>query len=273
MRQLLGEVLYRNISDKYSFSDILEIRIRSGRKIMLRTLDGIHFLEITADADIINSVIANATHNSLYAYESEISSGFIGYKNGIRIGLTGKGNITENRLIAYKDFYSLCIRIPHQIFGVHREINRLLEDFDNTLIVSPPGGGKTTLCREMARLLSNSYNTLVIDERYELCGADFTMKMGEMCDVIAGIPKSLVYENIIRSMAPELIVCDELFDDSDFEAIRRITLSGIKCLATYHAETVNNVPPELLRLFSYCVVLNSIPKPGSIQSITRRTDV
>lgn len=273
MQNLLGNYLYNNIKSTYSFTEILEIRIRINRKIMLRTLTGIAFLEIVADSALINMIVTNATHNSLYAYESEISAGYIGYKDGVRIGIIGKGNLSESKMIAYKNVYSLCIRIPHQIFGLHKEINSIIENFDNTLIVSPPGCGKTTLCREMARLLTNAYDTLIIDERYEICGESFTMKMGGQCDVISGIPKSLVYENIIRTMSPQLVVCDELFDVKDTQAIERITISGIKCLATYHAKTLEQIPHNLATLFTYFIVLNSNPRVGSIQSITRREDV
>lgn len=273
MQKLLGNYLYNNITETFSFSDILEIRIRINRKIMLRTLNGIRFLDVVADSVLINSIVANATHNSLYAYENEINCGYIGYSNGVRIGIIGKGNITESEIIAYKFVYSLCIRIPHQIFGLHREINSIIESFDNTLIISPPGCGKTTLCREMARLLSNSYDTLIIDERYEICGESFNMKMGLQCDVISGICKSLVYENIIRTMSPQLVVCDELFDNKDTEAIHRIIISGIKCLATYHALDYTKLPKNLSQLFTYFIVLNSNPIVGSIQSITRREDV
>ncbi|NLL56847.1 MAG: hypothetical protein GX242_06515 [Clostridiales bacterium] len=273
MQILLGQYLYTNITKSFSFSNILEIRIRLNRKIMLRTLNGIHFLNIVADKTLINSIVSNATRNSLYAFENEIDNGYIGYKDGVRIGIIGKGNISESKVIAYKAVYALCIRIPHQIFGLRKEINQILENFENTLIISPPGCGKTTLCREMARLLTNTFDTLIVDERYELCGEDFTMKMGEQCDVISGIPKSMIYENIIRTMAPQLVVCDELFDNNDIEAISRLNICGIKCLATYHAQDYLQIPKSLADNFTYFIVLNSNPTVGSIQSITRRENV
>jgi stage III sporulation protein AA len=251
----------------------MEIRIRIDKKIMVRAINGVHFLEIVADSDLINNIIACATKNSLYAYENEISNGYIGYKNGIRIGIVGKGNISEASSIAYKSFYSLCIRIPHQIFGLKKEINKIINNFENTLIVSPPGCGKTTLCREMARILSNRYDTLVIDERYELCGESLDLKTGLQCDIISGIPKNLVYQNIIRTMSPEIVVCDELFSSEDVEAMYRIVLSGVKCLATFHAKNMDLVPKKIRSLFYYYIVINSIPTVGSIQSITRREDV
>lgn len=251
----------------------MEIRIRLDRKIMLRTTSGVQFSDIVADSDLINKIVANATRNSLYAYETEISNGYIGYKDGVRIGIIGKGNLSESDFIAYKTVYALCIRIPHQIFGLKKEINNIIDNFDNTLVISPPGCGKTTLCREMARILSNSYDTLVIDERFELCGESFSLKMGMQCDVISGIPKNIVYQNIIRTMSPQLVVCDELFSAEDIEAVYRITLSGVKCLATFHAKTIAEIPQNLYKLFRYFVELNSIPTVGNIQSIKRREDV
>lgn len=273
MQKLLGNYIYNHIINNFPLKSIMEIRIRLNSNIMLRTYEGIHFLDIIATSNLINEIVRNATKNSLYAYETEISNGYISYDGGIRIGIIGKGNISEGNFIAYKNFYSLCIRIPRQIFNLKKEINDILEDFENTLIISPPGCGKTTLCREMARILSNTNDTLIIDERYELCGETFTMKMGMQCDLVSGIAKSVLYENIIRTMSPQIVVCDELFGNDDIEAIKRITLSGIKCLATYHAKNIRDIPKSLVSLFTWIILLNSNPHVGSIQSITRRKNV
>ncbi|MFA6866146.1 MAG: ATPase, T2SS/T4P/T4SS family [Clostridia bacterium] len=272
MEKLLGNVIYAAISKLTSFNNILEIRIRINQPIMLKTKHNTHFMSIIADKNIINSIIAAATKNSMYAYENEITNGYINYKGGIRIGIVGNCNLIENNRIAFRDFYALCIRIPHQIFNIDKQIDFLINNFDSTLVISPPFGGKTTLIREMTRLLSNQFDTLVIDEREELCGQNLSLKVGVQCDVISNIPKNKVYGNIIRTMNPELVVCDELFGDEDINAIIRIINSGVKVLATYHANSLDQVPKVLSEQFEWYILLTSKPKVGSIKSIIRRGD-
>lgn len=273
MQKLLGNVIYKEIVKLSPFSEILEIRIRKNQPIMVITRTNSHFINITANKSIIDSVIAAATKDSMYAYEKELTNGYINYTNGVRIGLTGNCNITETNKISFREFYSLCIRIPHEIFKLDERLEIVINEFDSTLVISPPFGGKTTLIREMTRLLSNRYNTLVIDEREEICGHNMEMKMGTQCDIISNIPKSKVYGNIIRTMNPQLVVCDELFGNDDIKAINRIVNSGIMVLATYHSLRLEDVPLALRKRFEWYIILNSKPKSGSIKSIIRRENV
>lgn len=269
MEKLLNKEILGQIVKQAPINSVTEIRLRLNRKIYIKTMESGFFIENIATDKIINTIIMIATNYSQYAYEKEISDGYLPYKNGIRIGIGGNGRINERNLIAYKEIYSINIRVPHQIFNCCRPFFDILDNFDSTLVISPPYGGKTTLIREMSRLLSENFDTLIIDERYELCGENCTLKMGERCDIVQGIPKKLVFENIIRTMSPEIVVCDELFGESDYNAVVRIINSGIKCLATFHAKSVKDLPPILKKHFFYIITLNSKPKVGSIISIYR----
>lgn len=246
-------------------AEIYEIRLRTGKDIHLKTAVGDIFLDETVTESMLTEIVTVATNNSVYAYEDQISNGYIDYRNGIRIGITGAGVNTEGNFVSIKKYFSLCIRFPHEIIGCAKDVAYILEDFENTLIVSPPGAGKTTLLREMARLLAMRYDVLIVDEREEICGKDKSLRTGTRADVMQGVPKKLVYERAIRTMAPQIVVCDELFGTEDYEAVSRLSRSGVKVLASYHSDT--DVDEALKDLFPNRIILSSNPRPGSIVSI------
>lgn len=245
--------------------DILEIRIRKGKNIAVRTPCGVEMVDAVLTVGDIESILRKATKNSMYAYENELSKGYIDYSGGIRIGVCGDGKIGNRGQIVYREIYSLNIRIPHEVIGCADRIADLLKDFKSTLIVSPPGGGKTTLLREATRILSENYDVLVIDERGEICGKNLSLQRGARCDVLQGVPKSKVFENVIRTMSPEIVVCDELFGGEDVAAVERLTEAGIEVLATYHC---GDIPGrDIVGPFRNLILLASNRHPGRIKSI------
>ena len=265
MRVLLGDDLYKEIISVVRPDKITEIRLRIDKLIMIKSFNDVFFIDRISDVNILNKIIDIATNESRYAYEKDIDAGFIGYKNGIRIGLTGESVITDEGNVVIKKIFSICIRIPHEIIGCSNRLGFLIDNFDNTLIISPPGCGKTTLLRDLARKLSEIYDTFIIDEREEICGKELILKHGKRCDVIQGIPKKYAYERAIRSMSPQIIVCDELFGSDDEAAIIKMISSGVKVLATYHSDDIN--VGFGMDLFKYRIFLSSNPTPGSIKSI------
>ena len=267
MQKLLGEKICEKINSVVNGAKIYEIRLRTGKDIHLKTEKGDIFLDQTVTEKMLSEIVSVAANNSLYAYEAQISNGYIDYRNGIRIGIVGEGVNTEGGFVSLKKIFSLCIRFPHEVIGCAKDISYLLDDFENTLIISPPGAGKTTLLREAARLLSMRYDVLIVDEREEICGKGKTLRTGQRADVMQGVPKRLVYERAIRTMAPQIVVCDELFGEEDFSAVRRIALSGVKVLASYHSD--KDVSEPLKSIFRNRIILSSNPHPGSIVSIVQ----
>ncbi|MBR1746619.1 MAG: hypothetical protein IJ735_00225 [Clostridia bacterium] len=209
----------------------------------------------------MSQIIRRATDDALYAYEDQISAGYIGYKNGIRIGIAGDCKWNGEKVVV-REVYALCVRIPQEIIGC---ASRLAEsDFENTIIVSEPGAGKTTLLRDYIRLLSMRYDVLAIDERYELFGEGITMRTGPCCDVIQGVPKEKVYEMSIRTMSPQIVACDELFGAKDLSAVRKLVSSGIKVLATIHGKKLDEC---YKRIFQRKVYLSDDPQIGTIDRV------
>lgn len=270
MKRLLGEELYEKF---IKYSSVTEIRIRLYGEVVIKCFNVRYLTGIRATQSLIKNIIGAATGYSPYAYDEEFRRGFIFYGNGVRIGVAGSGSVISDCFKGFKNITSLCIRIPHQILDCAKPFSYLFDNFGNTLVVSPPGGGKTTLIRDLTRNLSCNYDVLAIDERYELAGADYSLDLGPNTDVLQGIPKKICYENALRSMSPQIIVCDEIFGEDDNAAIERLTFSGIKVLASVHAETfpeLEKIYPSLADKFSNIITLSSIPKAGSIKSILRR---
>lgn len=229
------------------------------------------FLNIRATGEMIEKALVRATNFSLYAFQEEIANGYIHCKGGLRIGVAGRGVVDSGKIAAFKDITSLNIRVPHEVRGCADKLSDILKNYENTLIIAPPFAGKTTLIREMARILSSEYDLAVIDEREEICGGG-AYTMGKLCDVVSGVPKSLAYEGIIRALSPEIIVLDELFPEKDEAAVFDIARSGVKFLASLHGDSIDGIAkafPALVKRFTYGVLLGYKPTPGSIKSVVR----
>ena len=267
MKYLLEEQLFNEIND---LSDVTEIRLRKNRPTLIKTATKTRFLHFVASEEYLKQTASRAVRYSPYAYEDEISAGFIPYAGGVRIGIAGRGNRSGDKKLAFSEVTSLCIRIPHEAIGAADVLpDDFYDDFSSTLLFSPPFCGKTTLIRDMARVLSERFDTLLIDERGELCPQNGAFRMGKRADIIQNIPKKYLYENIIRAMSPEIVVCDELFGQEDVEAMEKFSQSGIVCLASLHARSFETVPDRLKNCFRNFIQLTDIPKVGSVVSVRR----
>ncbi|MDE7337587.1 MAG: Flp pilus assembly complex ATPase component TadA, partial [Clostridia bacterium] len=218
-------------------------------------------------------ILSRATKSSIYAYNSNILDGFITYDGGIRIGLTGEGVIKSGDLRAVKNITSLCIRIPHYIEIRDKRIDEVIKNFRNTLIISKPGYGKTTLLRYMIRRLSeDGYNVLALDERGELSGISDgkqTIDLGECTDVALGIPKISAYASQVRSMRPDIIATDEIFGEKEIDCIADCVRCGVKVIATVHSDDLSNLKKSALysRLLDHIGYVVSIVGIGNIDRV------
>lgn len=210
--------------------------------------------------DEVEETLFAASGYSVYAVENQIRRGFVTAREGERVGIAGAYVYDEKGVLAVRGVTSLCIRIPHAIEGCAEEIYAACfgDGIKSVLLLAPPGEGKTTLLRDLCRLVCRrtKCNVLVSDERGELSAGD----LGETADVIRFADKLTAFTAGIRAMRPEAIVTDELLPE-DYAAVRRATESGIAVLASAHLKKYEDVPQKL---FERYVVLNGLGKVGAI---------
>ncbi len=276
-----------------SFDKLEEIRIRVMQPVLIRW-NGSEY-SMTRDGELIeNDKNGNRTaviysekdvedifryfcHDSVYAYEEERRKGVMTLEGGHRVGLAGEMVYTEGQGYILKYIRYMNIRVAHEIRGIAAQMIPWISTKTgvcNTLIVSPPGIGKTTLLRDTIRLLSNGegtergYTVGVIDERGEIAAAyrgGASMDCGCRTDVITGGTKREGVNRLLRTFAPRVIAMDEIGLAEDAEAIRYASVSGCSVVATIHGEswkdlTYKKEVKELLqeRIFQRVLVLSKI---------------
>ena len=201
----------------------------------------------------IFDVLQHICSYSLYAYEDELSRGFVTVTGGHRVGITGQVVLEGEKVRTIKHFSGLNIRISHEIKGTADCVlgnlyksGRLL----STLIISPPGCGKTTLLRDLVRQVSDGNKhglglcVGLVDERSEIAGCYQGIAqndVGMRTDILDGCPKALGMMMLLRSMSPQVIAVDEIGSLEDMQAIHMASCCGCKILATIHGEDLNDV--------------------------------
>lgn len=199
-----------------------------------------------SDSDIA-CVVEKATNASVHTAQPDMAKGFISCRGGIRIGVCGCGIVRGGRITGIRDISSLSVRIPHEVKGCGQGVlqTALNGKTDNILILSPPGGGKTTLLRESIRLLSMSGNRVAVaDERGELAAVyrgKTQFELGNCCDVMTGIPKSEAAMMLLRAMNPQTIVIDEISSPEDIPAAQTAAGCGVRIIASAHAGSVQEL--------------------------------
>jgi len=240
-------------NENINLSELREIRLRVNRPLILISKENEVIIkknnnEYLITKEIISRIFESICGNSVYAFENEISNGFITIYGGHRVGISGKPLYKEGKIYSIKDISGLNFRVSRELKGVADSIiPRIKEggEFVNTLIISPPGFGKTTLLRDLVRQISDSgYNVSLVDERSEIAGCFLGVPQNDVglrTDVMDGISKYDGINMMVRSMGPEFIATDEIGTKEDVEAIEYAINSGVKILATAHGDKVEDL--------------------------------
>ena len=267
---------------------IQEIRIKVGKYIILNSFKGEKILNYVVTSEDIKQILVKISNYSLYAYEEEIKQGYITIKGGHRIGIAGECVVVNGVIRTIKNISSLNIRICREVIGASNEVMRYITNDNrvyNTLIVSPPKCGKTTILRDITRNISNGMNLInlsgkkvsVIDERSEI-GACFNgvpqMDLGIRTDILDNCLKKEGMIMAIRSLSPEVLICDEIGTKGDIEALFMAFNSGVNIVVTIHGFNIDDIyKREVFRdlldnsILDRIVILSNRNGVGTIENI------
>ena len=289
LSDVIGEKLYTIITTKFNFGYLNEIRIRVDKPIAVFVKGQAYYLgnnglvtseenAIIATKQMVEDIIFRASEFSVYSINEELKKGFIVLKGGERLGIAGTLVCEKGEIKTLNNFTSINIRIPHEIKNCSLDAFSFLVGEDgvkNTLIISPPGGGKTTFIRDFVNQLSIrnlSFNVLIIDERGEIAGDNGELNVGKFSDVIAFSDKKTGFMQGIRAMNPHIIVTDEIGGDEDIKAIKYAGNCGVKVIATIHAGSLEELKAkegfeDLKNTFERYVLLSKRNGPGTIEGV------
>jgi len=274
MPSSLRKYMYR-----INFDEATEIRMSLGKPVMFYYSDGCYYLNSTGvltksqkgsvrvSRAIIDEALEIASKSSLYTKQQSIKRGYITIDGGHRIGLVGSAVFDGDKLSFLSNISTLNYRLASEVKGVAKKVFEHIHkgDTKNTLIISPPGAGKTTMMRDIIRMLSDEGERIsVVDERSELAAMNngiSAFDLGNGTDILDGVPKALGMEMVLRSMSPTVIAVDEIGTSEDIEAIKNCINSGVKIICTIHGYNTEDIKnrksmEELLKFFDVFLVLS-----------------
>lgn len=285
-------------------SKVEEIRLRAFKPVILNFKDKSSFInkhgELIFEINNVHRNILVSSKNdleislkkmcnySVYSYQKEINSGFITLKGGHRVGICGTAVYEDDKDLSIcniKDISSMNIRINQKIDSLDEDIlNVVKSNFRGIILVGSPGSGKTTILRNIAKVLSeefsfNKKNVLqkvaLVDERNEFSGNYMGISQNNLgyADILVNYNKKDAIYQSIRSLSPDIIICDELGSLEDIEAIKFGVSSGVKFILSIHAGSAEefykrNIAKEILKLNSFDkIIILSNTLPGKVKKI------
>ena len=226
---------------------------------------------------------------SIHSFMDDIKKGFVTLRGGHRVGIVGKAIVENGSVENIKHVSSLNIRVSREVKNcsdkVMSHIIKSSTKINNTIIISPPQCGKTTLLRDVVRNLSNGnekfnfkgINVALIDERNEIAGSYLgipQMYMGIRTDIIETCPKDVGIMMVLRSMSPNVIVTDEIGTEKDIKALYTALNGGVGLITTVHGDSIEDIRNRkelncLLdeELFKKVILLSAKKGPGTVEKI------
>ena len=284
-----------------SVSDVIksctyEIRFRINKPIVLFAANGSNFVKQDSTVSAIDSnnavivtneemqqIVGSICDYSIYSHQNDISQGFVTFGNGHRAGFCGTAIINNGIITTLRDIDSVNIRIARNYEDAADDLLESISqpsEFKGIIVAGAPCTGKTTILKSFAAKISSSYKygyikTVLIDERFEMKN-----NSGINCDVLCGFSKTEGIIHAIRTLSPEIIVCDEVASTQEAEEIIKCCYSGVRFVVSVHAGAIHElllrpVSETLIksRFFDIIVFLDNSDKPGKISKILKSEEL
>lgn len=287
---LPAQIRTRIMEEELDFSRLQEIRIRAGQPLLLRYAGQERQLcrspVYIVTAEDVNETVQYAANYSLYAYEQEMRQGYLTIEGGHRIGMAGQVIPDGERIRNLKYISSVNVRVAHEIPGCSDQVFPFLVwrgEILSTLIIAPPGCGKTTLLRDLIRRISNGSKLLdgknvgVVDERSELGGSYLGIRQNDLgirTDLLDACPKAEGMLMLLRSMGPQVIAVDEIGRVEEVQMLKYAMCCGCRMMATVHGATFHEIRSKPMfdefftqKLFRRYVVLKYGEQLGQVEGI------
>jgi stage III sporulation protein AA len=286
--EILPPHIRNQIKDLQGLERLQELRLKVNKPMMLQMGNEEVITKYNVSIQDIKLILQHISKYSIYAYEEEIKQGYLTIKGGHRVGLCGSCVVEDNKIKTIKSLGSLNIRIGKEVEGCSNNLIPLIlkgNNVLNTIIISPPRCGKTTLLRDIARNLSDGFKAVklsgkkvcIIDERSEISGcynAVPQMNVGLRTDVLDNCPKAEGIMMAIRSMSPEVIICDEIGTQKDMESILMALNSGVCLITSIHGYGIEDLYSRAVfneiidnHVFKRAVILSARNGAGTIEYI------
>ena len=248
-------------------SQLAEVRLRAGRRAAAIDLFGniLPCSEVLSRSDI-EECFQELYRHSVHSFSREIAEGYITLEGGHRAGFCGTAVMRGGQLDTLREVSCINLRLAREVRGCAEELHRAVfgGGLCSLLLAGAPMTGKTTLLRDLARILGGRFRVSLIDTRGELaavCRGTPALDVGENTDILDGYPRAQGIECALRTLSPQVIICDEL--GSDLDAVRQCCDSGVRLVAAVHAGSLEQLrrrreTSQLLPLFDRVAVVGGL---------------